>query len=310
MTPRQPRPRKQDPRLRAEPILPAARQGLMIALAQQAAATALTVAGIEDARLEAEVLLRYVLKLDRAVFFTRLQSPLAEPEAAEYEELLRRRRRHEPTAYITGRREFFGLDFQVTPAALIPRPETELLVETALARTADRRSPLLVDVGAGCGAIAVAVAVNQPRVRVLATDISAAALALTLANARRHGVGARIDAVRTDLLAGLSARFDLILANLPYVASAAWDTLAPEIRDHEPRLALDGGNDGLIFIRRLLLQAAPQVAAGASLCAEIGDDQGSRAIEIAEAAMPSARVNLLRDLAGRDRVLVVDPAGA
>ncbi len=307
--------------------------------ARRSAAAALSVAGIEDAELEAEVLLRDAMGgVDRAAFFARIDEAVRPEVAAAYDKLIARRLSHEPAAYITGHREFFGIEFGVTPAALIPRPETELLVEATLAhlgaarpstgsgRAASARGepvePRVVDVGAGCGAIAVAVAANHPTVRVVATDVSASALELASENARRFGLEGRIDLVRTDLLAAMRpstlrlrsgqagsgrAAFDVVVANPPYVRTADWDGLAPEIREHEPRLALDGGPDGLTLVRRLLAQAAPFVAAGAALYVEIGDDEGEAAQAAARAAMPAnARIEVRPDLAGRDRVLAVE----
>lgn len=274
--------------------------------AQHAAARAFEAAGIDDALLEAEILLRHVLHLDRAAFFAELNRPIRKEEAEAYDQLVARRLAREPSAYITGHREFFALDFQVTPDALIPRPETELLVEATLARIAREDAPLVVDVGVGCGAIAVATAANQPNVMVIATDISVPALALTRANARLHNVDSRVAGVQADLLAGFRGRFDVIVTNLPYVRTSDWKTLAPEIREHEPRLALDGGPDGLFLIKRLLDRvAAPFVEEGAEVYAEIGDAQGAETIAHARTAMPWADVAVRQDLAGRDRMLVV-----
>jgi len=280
-------------------------RGLSLEQAQRSAAKALAAAGIEEPLLEAEVLLRHVLGLDRAAFFSRLDEPLDEAAARSYEGALARRLAREPTAYITGHKEFYGLDLAVSPDALIPRPETELLVERALAAIEADAAPLVVDVGAGCGAIAVALAVNHPGVRVVAVDVSRPALALAARNAKAFGVAARVAAVQGDLLACIGGACRVIVANLPYVRSGDWDALAPEIRLNEPRLALDGGPDGLAVIRRLLEQAAPFVEKGCLLLAEIGDDQGAAAAAAARAAMPAARVSVEPDAAGRDRMLVV-----
>ncbi|MPZ50245.1 MAG: peptide chain release factor N(5)-glutamine methyltransferase [Dehalococcoidia bacterium] len=279
--------------------------GMTLANAQHAAAKAFEVTGIDDALLEAEILLRHVLHLDRASYFAELNQPISEEEAEAYDQVVSRRLAREPSAYITGHREFFALDFRVTPDALIPRPETELLVEATRARIAGEDAPLIVDVGVGCGAIAVATAANQPNVTVIATDVSFPALALTRLNARLHNVDSRVACVQADLLSGLHGRFDVIVTNLPYVRTSDWETLEPEIREHEPRLALDGGPDGLSLIKRLLHQAAPFVEEGAEVYAEIGDDQGEEAIAHARTAMPWANVAVLPDLAGRDRMLVV-----
>jgi release factor glutamine methyltransferase len=278
---------------------------MTLANAQHVAARAFEAAGIDDAPLEAEILLRHVLHMDRASFFADLNRPVSREEAEAYSQVVSRRIAREPSAYITGHREFFALDFQVTPDALIPRPETEILVEATLARIAQVDAPLVVDVGVGCGAIAVATAANQPKVMVIASDISVPALALTRANARLHNVDSRVAGVQADLLTCFRGRIDVIVTNLPYVRTSDWETLAPEIREHEPRLALDGGPDGLSLIRRLLDDAVPFVEDGAEVYAEIGDDQGAAAIAHARTVMPWANVAVRQDFAGKDRMLVV-----
>lgn len=275
--------------------------------ARRAAATRLAAAGLDEAEIDAEVLLRHALgDLDRAHFFAALARPLPEDVLPAYEALVARRLAREPTAYIVGSREFFGLDFRVTPTALIPRPETELLVEATLQRIASVDYPEVIDVGAGSGAIAVAVAVGHPTVRVLATDISDQALMLTRENAERHDVANRVNVVRTDLLAAIRGHADVVVANPPYVRSADWQRLDPEIRDHEPRLALDGGPDGLVVVRRLLEQAATFIERGAALYVEIGDDEGAEALASARSVLPFARIEVRRDLAGRDRMLTAE----
>jgi hypothetical protein len=164
-------------------VLPAGGRGMTLLEVEHAAAKAITAAGIEDALLEAEILLRHVLKLDRAAYFARTNQAITPQQADSYEEVVARRLQREPAAYITGHREFFALEFRVTPDALIPRPETEMLVEATLARIVELEAPLVVDVGAGCGAIAVAVAANHTTVKVVAIDVSPRALGLTRSNA-------------------------------------------------------------------------------------------------------------------------------
>lgn len=304
----------------------------------------LRAAGIEDARLEAEVLLRHVLDLDRARLYARLQEDLSPPDEAAFHSLLARRLAHEPAPYIVGHSEFYGLDFETTPAALIPRPETELLVEQALVRLSSRLSgrapnlkvgasgdesmpslsggggglptdrgsrghcdpPVIVDVGTGNGAIAVALAVHLPPAILLAADLSREALALAARNARRYGVEGRVSFIQADLLMPLAGPADLIVANLPYVRSEDWETLPPEIREHEPRMALDGGPDGLRDITRLLEQAPSCLAPGGSLLVELGPLQAAATLEMARRRFPSARTRVLPDAAGRQRVLAVD----
>ena len=277
--------------------------------ALRAAQADLAAAGIEDAWLEAEVLLRHALRLDRAQLLSRLQDALPPAQHASFQSLLRRRLAHEPTAYIIGRREFYGLELETTPAALIPRPETELLVDEVLnalaARGKGQEPCLIADVGTGNGAVAVALAAHLPAATVHAVDTSKEALALAQRNAERHGVAGRIRFHQGDLLDPLPEAVDAVAANLPYVKSADWEALPPEIRRHEPRVALDGGPTGLREVERLLRQAPGHLRPGGSLVVEIGWDQGERAGTIARECLAGAVVTVKQDLAGLDRVLVV-----
>ena len=290
--------------------------------ALQRASHALAEAGSEEAALEAELLLAHALGTDRTHLYQRLSDGLPPDAATAFDALLRRRLAHEPTAYIVGRREFFGLEFEVTPAAIIPRPETETLVELVLDFCASRTAGdgvRIADVGVGCGAIAVTLAVSLPQAEVIAVDISAEALALARRNAERHGVAARIDFREGDLLTPLAAHpepkpgvsrdssrtVDVIAANLPYVRTADFEAGPPEIREHEPRLGLDGGPDGLDLIRRLLRDAPSYLEAGGALFAEIGEEQGEAARALAVGCFPRAQIEIKQDLSGLDRVLVV-----
>ncbi|MCH7511432.1 MAG: peptide chain release factor N(5)-glutamine methyltransferase [Chloroflexi bacterium] len=274
-------------------------------------------AEIEDARLEAEILLCHALSLTREALFARLREPLPTDVHATFESLLRRRLDHEPTAYIVGHREFYGLSFACAPAALIPRPETELLVEAALSwidrweqgrvprpTTHDPR-PRIVDVGTGGGAIAVALAVHCPTARIVAIDPSRQALALARCNAAANGVSRRIDFVQGELLTPLPGRFDLIVANLPYVPTRLYEKLPPEIREHEPAAALHAGRRGTALIEALLAQARARLHPGGLLLAEHAWNQGQRLREAARVAFPAAAIETRRDLAGRQRMLVV-----
>jgi release factor glutamine methyltransferase len=265
--------------------------------------------GVESPRLDAELLLAHVLGVNRAAILAWPDRVLTPKELTRYRNLTARRAGREPLAYITGHREFFGLDFAVDPRVLIPRPETELLVEHALriarhmARQAAR--PLqIADVGAGSGAIAVTLAVHLPQVTVYALDGSAGALAVAGENARRHSVADRVHGLEGDLLAPLPGAADIITANLPYVTTGEWEGLLPEIRDHEPRAALDGGPDGLSLIRRLLETAAPYVQPGGSILLEIGASQGIAVTNLARVSFPQADVRLVQDYAGLDRLVI------
>jgi release factor glutamine methyltransferase len=268
--------------------------------------------GSDEGNLEAELLLRHALSVNREQLYLRLAKPLSEGQLRAFEILVQRRLAHEPTAYITGKREFFGLEFEVTPAALIPRPETETLVEALIAFAAKlhagghRGPPLdIADIGAGCGPIAVAVAHVLPHAHVIAIDQSPDALALAARNARTHGVKSRIEFREGDLLSPLTEPVDIIAANLPYVRTADWQALPPEICEWEPRSALDGGPDGLRVIDRLLREAPAYLNPSGALFAEIGDDQAAAVTALAQGAFPEAEIEVKQDLAARDRVLVV-----
>ena len=264
--------------------------------------------GIDDPRLEADVLWMTALDIDRAELYARLHDAPAEAQAASAEALTARRLRREPLAYVTGTREFYGLDLTIRPGVLVPRPDTETLVDEAIAVLAHRAEPAtaIADIGCGSGAIAVALAASVPGVRVHAVDRSPTAVALTRANARRHGLGARVLVHAGDLTAPLPERVDLIAANLPYVRSDELPTLEPEVSVFEPAEALDGGADGLDLVRRLLHEAPGHLNPGAAVLLELDPRQFEAAHEIAAEAMPDARARSVRDLAGRERVLVLE----
>jgi len=276
------------------------------------AAERLRRAGIEDAQLEADVLLRHALGMDeeRAHMLALLHEPIDATATARFEELLRRRLEHEPTAYIVGFREFYGIELACSPAALIPRPETELLVEIALDWLARLEPaaprPLIVDVGTGNGALAIALALNRPEARVVAIDTSAEALRLARDNVERHGVGGRVGLVRGDLLRPLGASADLIVANLPYVSEGDWEGLPAEIQSHEPRAALVGGRGGTETIARLLAEAPARLKSRSLLLCECGDLQADALRIEAVRAFPEAWIEVRQDLAGLDRVLYVE----
>ncbi|MCH7809543.1 MAG: peptide chain release factor N(5)-glutamine methyltransferase [Chloroflexi bacterium] len=264
--------------------------------------------GSDEARLEAELLLMHALKTDRVHLYERLQDELPARSGDYFQRLLDRRLLHEPTPYIVGHKEFFGMEFEVTRSALIPRPETETLVELAIDFARDRYADnrfTAVDVGTGSGVIAVALACKLPKARVIATDVSKRALALARRNARRHGVASRIEFFEGATLLPVEGRADIIAANLPYVTTADWLATPPEIHEWEPRRALDGGVDGLRHIRHLFRQAPEKLARNGALFAEIGDRQAASARTLAEEAFPEAEVDVRPDLAGRDRVICV-----
>lgn len=234
-------------------------------------------AGVSDARREAGSLLQHVLGRDRTFIVTHAEDLITPAEQESFRECVARRAEGEPLQYITGRQAFFGLDFEVTKEVLIPRPETELLVETALALVDEGPAPSICDVGTGSGCIAVALLHENPRATAIGIDLSIEAIAVARRNAARHSVAGRISFLVADCLSALETGkpiFDLVVSNPPYVAASALNGLQREVRDHEPRLALTPGVDGLTIIRRLLLDSGAFVKAGGHLLMEIGFDQG------------------------------------
>ncbi|MFN2376582.1 MAG: peptide chain release factor N(5)-glutamine methyltransferase [Candidatus Binatia bacterium] len=261
--------------------------------------------GIEGARLDAELLLAEVLGLTRTQLYTNFEQPLAAPEVARYRELVRRRSAREPVAYITGRREFWSLDFTVDRRVLVPRPETELLVQSALDALRARGSdePLVADIGTGSGAIAVAIAKEVPAVRVVATDRSEAALEIAPTNAARHGVESRIEFRRGDGCGPLAGAgpFDVIASNPPYIRSGEMEGLPPEVKDWEPRWALESGSAGMDVTAPLVEAAFDLLAPGGFLLVEVGT-QAALVRECFEKRGFEAVV-VRRDLAGLERVV-------
>jgi len=271
---------------------------------------ALQVLETANPRLESELLLQHALGFSRTQLYQHLRDEMPPDKEAAYHDLVWRRLCGEPTPYIIGRADFCDLELAVAPAAAIPRPETELLVEEASAlagkRLQDTPSLTIVDVGTGCGAIALALAAHLPAAQIIATDISPAALALAQANAESLGLASAVRFLRGDLLNPLGQQVDIVVANLPYVRSDDWQRLPVEIRCYEPREALDGGRDGLRVIERLLRQAPPLLPSGAALLLEIGYDQGPPVVALASEVFPEAAVEVKKDLASLDRLLVID----
>jgi len=281
--------------------------------------------GIPQPRLEAEILLAHVLGAERIDLYMRYEQAVAEDQRAAFRELVRRRAEREPTRYLTGGCEFMSLAMKVTPACLIPRPETERLVEEVLRLAGvPRRQPAaaaagasaeqlpapisLIDLCTGCGCIAVSLAVYLPHARVTATDLSAEALAVAHLNAEAHGVADRMTLLAGDLYEPLDAAdvqpADFLVANPPYVAEAEWAALAPEIREHEPRAALVAGPAGTEIVERLLKGAPAYLRPGGRLLMEIGNEQGGAAAAQAAAVRGLADVEVLKDYAGLDRILM------
>jgi release factor glutamine methyltransferase len=261
--------------------------------------------------LDAALLLGHVLGVGRALLLAYPERLLAKDQVDAYHALIERRLAGEPVAYLTGHKEFMGLDFLTDARALIPRPETEFLVEAALAaaraRLARGETPLAADIGTGSGAIAVALAALEPRLpRIFATDLSSDALALAAANASHLAVAERVVFLQGDLLEPLPEPVDLLLANLPYVAPHDAALLMPDIRRYEPPLALYGDEDGLGHLRRLFAEAPARLRPGATVILEFGYDQRTQVEALAHAHFPDAAVRVLADYAGWDRTIIVD----
>ena len=260
---------------------------------------------IEDAGLEAELLLRHALQKSRAELFLDLNEALNPEKAATFWQLIERRLNHEPTAYITGHREFYGLDFYVDRRVLIPRPESELLVEKSL-EWATRRGDeptIIAEIGTGSGAIAIVLAWYLHRAQVYATDVSALALEVAARNCRQHGVTHRIKLLQGNLLEILPEPVDLIVANLPYVTDRELESLPPEIREHEPILALAGGESGLDRIQTLCAQITEWLNPGGLLLLETGEDQAKTVTALLHRLVPQATVEVTSDLSGIERVV-------
>jgi release factor glutamine methyltransferase len=265
-------------------------------------------AGISDgeADLDARLLAQAALGWDAARFFASAAERAPAGFDARYEPLVARRAAREPYAYIVGRQEFWGLEMAVSPAVLIPRPETEVVLEAALDLVSDKAARLrAVDACTGSGCLAVALARELSKARVVATDVSAAALDVARVNVARHAVTGRIGLVRTDLLAGLRGPFDLIVSNPPYVPTDEIGRLQPEVRSHEPVTALAAGADGVLFIRRLLDQSGTRLRPGAVLVFEFGFGQARAVSELVSMHFELRLEELRRDLQGIERVAVV-----
>lgn len=258
---------------------------------------------IDAPRLTAELLLSHLLKVSRVKLYVDLDRPLQKDELAQYKALIVRRLAHEPTQYLMGHREFYGRSFKVDARVLIPRPETELLVEAVLRAMPKEGASRVLDVCTGSGCVAISLAAERPRSSVWATDLMADALEVAHANAEALGVGPRVTFLQGDLFAAvpLGATFEVIVSNPPYVKSAELSTLQREVR-HEPRAALDGGADGLDLIRRIAADALPRLKRGGLLALEIGEDQGpATAALLTQAGFHEVRVE--PDLERRDRMV-------
>jgi release factor glutamine methyltransferase len=263
--------------------------------------------GVTSARLEADLLVGHALGQKRIALYMDLDRPLIERELAHIRALVERRRQHEPMAYILGEREFYSRTFEVTRDVLIPRPDTETLVDAALTtlRAANAPDGVICELCVGSGAVAVTLAAELPGRTVVATDVSTPALAVAMRNAERNGVSERIEFRAGDLFGALRAeeRYAAIFANPPYVRTAVMATLDHDVQSHEPHLALDGGEDGLVFYRRIASQGLAHLVPNGVLGVEVGFDQAASVRALFDAA-GFQQIATVRDLSGIERVVI------
>ena len=268
-------------------------------------------AGVLEPRLESEVMLTDVLGVPRHRLYAYQDDAIPEEAIASLEGVVERRLRREPLAYILGHREFYGVDLTVGPGVMVPRPETEMLVERSLLvclERMDRPGLAVADVGTGSGGIAVSLAMHLPGVALYATDISAEALAVARVNVDKFGLGQRVTLLEGDMLEPLGGRVDVIVANLPYIPTARLEELQPELA-WEPRGALDGGEDGMALLRRLMGQAAGKLAADGVMLLEIDQGQGEPLRRLSARLFPGASTSVEEDLAGLERLFVLECGG-
>ncbi|QDU41366.1 Release factor glutamine methyltransferase [Maioricimonas rarisocia] len=261
--------------------------------------------GSETPRLEAEVLLAFARNCPRIRLYTDYDEELDESVRGRMRELVRRRAAHEPVAYLVGHREFFSLDFEVTPDVLIPRPDTETMIVAALERARDMTAPRIADLGTGSGCIAIAMATQHRGAEVTAVDISEAALAVARRNAERHKVVERVRFLQGDMFAALpeGERFELILSNPPYIPSGEIPTLSREVVDYEPKSALDGGDDGLDFVRQIVSNASGWLTERGHVMVEISPEQAAPASDLFRQDGRYDEVQVINDLSGAARVV-------
>ena len=262
--------------------------------------------GIESPRLQSELLLAHVLNLPRLRLYLQFERPLKNEESDPFRDLLVKRGGHVPLQHLTGSTSFCGFHIEVSAAVLIPRPETEMLAEQGWTfLNSLGRDTTFLDIGTGSGCIPIAIVANAKNAKGIAVDISEDALAISRANAEKNKSQERIEFRQSDLCANVSGEFDLIVSNPPYIASAEIETLQPEVRDHDPRLALDGGADGLDFYRKLARESSTHLKPGGRLMLEFGDNQGESLKQIfTERGWKISAV--LRDLSQRERVLIAE----
>jgi release factor glutamine methyltransferase len=293
---------------RQKPVVWKLMAGTPVGRALVAATQRLEEARCDTASLDAQVILAHIMDKERGWLFAHYDQALTQEEADSFAELVARRAAAEPVAYLVGHREFYGLDLIVDDRVLIPRPETELLVDAVLDHIDSRtnQNVRMVDVGTGSGAVAVAVAANCPSVQIYAADLSLSALEVAKQNVARHDSRGQITLLQSDLLDALPKPVDIIAANLPYITSGDYLNLMADVRDYEPRLALEAGPEGLDLIERLLDQAPGHLYPGGVLFLEIGASQGTGVLQLVERMLPQAQhIGLRQDYHGYDRLVVI-----
>jgi release factor glutamine methyltransferase len=261
--------------------------------------------GCESARLDAEILLAHSRNCQRIQLYTEFDAPMTPEERATMRDLVRRRATLEPVAYLVGFREFFGLDFEVEPGVLIPRPDTESLVMTALEIANKLPSPRILDVCTGTACVPVAIAANCAAAALTAIELDSQVHGIAQRNIEKHELTDRITLLQGDLFSPLAgdASFDVITANPPYVTDEEMNTLQPDVRLHEPELALRGGTDGLDIVRRLIPEAAGHLTDDGALLLEIGEQQGNAVVQLFAASNQYEPAQIVKDLGGRSRVV-------
>jgi len=271
---------------------------------------------IENPRLTAEVLLAHQLNINRVTLYINFDQPLNESELSGYRSLIKRRLQHEPLQYITGVQEFWSLDFIVNPQVLIPRPESELLVELAINQLKppnafENHPPKILDLGTGCGALAISLAKDVQEAKIWATDISPGALKLANLNAKKHGVADRIKFKHGNLwnpLVNQGITFDIILSNPPYIACEEFNDLPPEIREHEPRSALDGKEGGMYYIEKILRESPRFLNHGGLILLEMAPDQTNKALSLIGQIKGYGESSRIKDYSNRYRVVMAQRA--
>ena len=266
--------------------------------------------GIPNPRLDAEVLLAHLLEKTRLQLYLHFEMPVFQEHLTPFRELIKKRIAHTPVSYLTNRKEFMSLDFYVDERVLIPRPETEQLVETILTTKTENPQRLL-ELGTGSGVIATSLALQQPEWEIVATDISEPALTVAQKNAETHACTEQIKFLSGDLFEPIEAintngntRFDWIVCNPPYVKNTERDTLSPDVRDHEPEIALFAGDDGLVVIRRLIAEAPKHLAPGGKLIFEIGERQADSVRALIDAESTYCTYELFKDYADKERIVL------